>query len=378
MFGIVKQSGCLLMEKNIKIAILAIVVVAIVVIGTFALMMPGKSEGDKIVYYTKIAPNLQKQAISNGTVAGGVSWEPYVSDSVVDQSAKVLVWSGDIWPNHPCCVIAVRSDFAQNNPELVERVLKADMVANMWLLDTLSHPGTENYTKLLSLGSTFSARSGAVVENATGHIVFTTELTTQVKEDLAFFVDEFVKLNIVTNETIHSKGYANSTEFVNAIVDTSYLVAASGVQPSSTIIGEVKLGYLAGDLHQFARVVAMNTDLWNGQTLFEKYGVDVTTPSEPGFANGAIEMDAFAAGAIDMGYLGAPPVLQKSLNAGTDVKIVALVNEEGSALVVGNNINSFADLNNKTIATPGEGSIQHLILLSYAEEQGYKVKLAGT
>jgi NitT/TauT family transport system substrate-binding protein len=89
-------------------------------------------------------------------------------------------------------------------------------------------------------------------------------------------------------------------------------------------------------------------------------------------------MDAFKAGTIDMGYLGAPPALLRVINSGVDIKIISLVNTEGSAIIATNDITTFDQLNNKTIATPGPASIQHLLLLSYANEHGYKVKLAGT
>lgn len=368
------------MEKK-TLTIIAVFIVVVIVIGAaFALTMNGGKKAEKTIYWTTVAPGLQKQAISDGTVAGGVSWEPYVSDSVVAGTGKVLVWSGDVWQHHPCCVIAARTAWAQDagNAELLERIIKADIVANLWLQDTLANPTSSNYSLMLQIGSAFSGRSGAVVENATEHIEYISEINDQVKTDLAFYVDQFISLNITTTEKLKERGFNTSTEYINNIVDLSYYTAALGKQPSDTILGAVKLGYLAGDLHQFARVIAMNSTLWGGKTLFEKYGVEVSTPSPAGFANGPAVMSAFAASAIDVGYLGAPPALQQRIIAGTDIKIVALANEEGSAIVVGNAYNTFDDLNNKTVATPGPGSIQHLLFLYYAQDHGYTVKVAGT
>jgi NitT/TauT family transport system substrate-binding protein len=365
------------MESKTKKIVLVVAVVAMVILGGLAWTLSSKDDDANVIYYAKVAPALQKDLIADGTYAGGASWEPYVSDSVVAGTAKVLVWSGDIWPNHPCCVIAVDSDFAADHPDLVARVLKANIVASLWILDTLEHPESENYTLLMNAGAAFSARSTSVVENATEHIIFATELTQSVKDDLAFFVEQFVDLGIIDETKLADSGYDNATDFINSIVDTSYLDLASDIEPSATILGNVRLGYLTGDLHQFARVIAMDEDLWGGKDLFEVYGVNLVIDTPAGFANGAAEMDAFASGAIDMGYLGAPPVLQKALNAGVDVKIVSLVNEEGSAIIVSNDINDISDLAGKTIATPGEGSIQHLLLMYWAEENGYELKLAG-
>ncbi|OPY34508.1 MAG: alkanesulfonate transporter substrate-binding subunit [Methanomassiliicoccales archaeon PtaU1.Bin124] len=368
------------MEKRTLTIIAVIAVVAIVIAGVFAFTTMNGNKPNKTVYYSIVAPGLQKTAISNGTVSAGVSWEPYVSDSVVAGTGKILIWSGDVWENHPCCVIATRTAWAEsgNNAELLARIIKADIVANQWLENALSDPTSPNYTKALEIGAAFSGRSTVVVENATEHIKFVSEITQQVKDYMAFYVDQFIDLNIVTSAKLQERGFSNSTNYINNIVDLSYYQAAQTIQPSSTILGTVSMGYLTGDLHQFARVIAMNTTLWGGQTLFEMYGVTVTTPNPAGFSAGPAVMTAFAANAIDVAYLGAPPALQQRINAGTDIKIVALANAEGSAIVVANSINTFADLANKTVATPGPGSIQHLLLIYYANQQGYEIRLAGT
>jgi NitT/TauT family transport system substrate-binding protein len=365
------------MEKK-TMMILAVVVVVIVLGGVMAwyFTKPDDGKGNNTIYYTAISPALQKQAISNGTVSGGVSWEPYVSDSLVDGSAHALVWSGEFWPNHPCCVVAARTGFAESNPELVSRMIKVHLVASDWVTTTLSEgPGTENYTKLMAAGATFSNRGVNVVENATEHILYETDITPAVEDYLVLFTEKFVELGIVTNATIEQRGYDNATDFVSNIVDTTYFDAAVDIQPSEIIVGTVRLGYLTGDLHQFARVVAMDDDIWGGKSLYETYGIDVQVDNPAGFANGPLVMDAFAANAIDVGYLGAPPAMQKALNVGTDIKIVALANEEGSAIIANNEIDSFGDLVNRTVATPGPGSIQHLFLLAYAEDNGYRVVL---
>ncbi len=166
------------MEKK-TMMILAVVVVVIVLGGVMAWYFTNDDDGDgnTTIYYTTIPPALQKQAISNGTVSGGVSWEPYVSDSLVDGSAHALVWSGDFWPNHPCCVVAARTGFAESNPELVSRMIKVHLVASDWVTTTLSEgPGTENYTKLMAAGAAFSNRGVNVVENATEHILYETDI----------------------------------------------------------------------------------------------------------------------------------------------------------------------------------------------------------
>lgn len=359
-------------------AIIAVVVAVLAVTAIIgAVLLTPTNNTEKVIYWSQIAPVNQKAAISNGTVSGGVSWEPYVSDSLVAGTANVIEWSGDIWSNHPCCVLAVTSSFAQSSPDAAARLLRADIEANIWLNDALAHPTSANYTLLLNMGSQFSGRSTEVVNAALAHIKYSTQITDSDKSWFVNFTSDFQRLGLYTTN-ITEKGYTNATDYVNHLVDNSFTAAAMAVLPSDHIVANVSLGYLTGDLHQFARVIASNATVGGGQSLFEKYGVAVSTPNPAGYANGGLVMDAFKAGTINMGYLGAPPALLKVINSGVDIKIISLVNSEGSAIIASNGITSFDQLNNKTIATPGPASIQHLLFLYYANEHGYKVKLSGT
>lgn len=359
-----------------KIAIYAIIVVAIVVIAAVAVVLLTPPANQKVIYWTQIAPVNQKAAIVAGTVDGAVGWEPYSSDALDDGTASVVVWSEEVWPAHPCCVIAVRysTAFPDNsaNNELVARIVKANMVATEWIKQTVSEGSGANYSSMIEMGAQFSGIQASVVESALGHITYDVQLTEAVERYFANFTEMFKDLEQISDYG----GYANATEFANGITNTSYLEMAVDIEPSATILGSVRLGYLTGDLHQFARVIAMNSTLWGGKTLFQEYGVNITSP--PPYANGGAVMDGFAAGNIDLGYLGCPPAILKRINADIDIQIVSLVNSEGSAIAGKTPIDSLSELEGKVVATPGPASIQHLLLLFYCNENGYQLKLKGT
>jgi NitT/TauT family transport system substrate-binding protein len=355
--------------------LIAVAVVAIVIIAALAVIFwpPDDGGGEKVVYWTPVPPKDQQANFVSGAIDAGVSWEPYCSDSILAGDAHVLKWSGDIWPNHPCCVLAVKTSYLSSNPDLVARMTRAHIEADLWVVDAIAHPDGANYTLLMQMGATFSGRSTDVVAAATEHMGFSYELTSEVID----YLEEFTQMFIDLNQTSLGS-YASVDDFVSNLLDTSVIDAAMAVQPSETILGTVNLGFLAGDLHQFARVVAMNSTAGGGETFYEKFGLNVIAVNPAGYVNGPAVMDAFAAGVIDVGYLGAPPAILKKLNVGTDIKVVALANTEGSAILAVDGIGSFNDLNNKTVATPGPGSIQHLLFLVYAKEQGFTVKLKGT
>jgi NitT/TauT family transport system substrate-binding protein len=362
-------------------AILAVVVALIAVIAVIAAAVMtnnnSNSSSSKIIYWEAVAPVNQQAAIANGTIAAGVSWEPYSDEAVAANVGHVLDWSGSIWPDHPCCVLVATSSFAQQNPDAVKAVIAADIKANEWILDAEAHPNSANYTLLLNIGAKFSGVSTGVINSSLKQVKYDTQVTSADKNWFVNFTNDFQSLNQFT-VNITSKGYTDPTDYVNNLVNQSYYNAALQVQPVDHIMYNVSIGYLTGDTHQLARLVASNATVGNGTSLFQQYGVQVSSPNLAGYANGPAEMDAFKAGTIDMGYLGAPPVLLKVINAGVDVKIVGMVNSEGSAIVAANSITDFSQLQGKIVGTPGPGSIQHLLFVYEANKLGYTVKLAGT
>jgi len=373
------------MEK--KTAIIAIIVVAIVIIaGIAATMLMSGGDDENTIYWVQVPPVNQKEQIAQGLIDGGVSWEPYCSDSILSGDAHALIWSGDFWPNHPCCIVAVNENFAEANPELVARTLAAHIEATQWILDTVANKtvNPSNYTMLLEMGAEFSGRNTTVVAASMEHMTLLYEINQEMKDYLVNFTEEFMSLEQISESALEARGYSSTEDFIDTFVDESYIEMSATLSKVNSTVGTVKLGYLQGDLHQFARVVASNVDMWDdtefeGKSLFEQWGVDIESPSP--YANGAYVMSAFDTGVIDMGYLGSPPAIIKHLNVNTensDIRIVAQVNVEGSAIVVNNEIQSIDDLGGKTLGTPGPGSIQHLMLLAFAKENGFTIKLSGT
>lgn len=154
-----------------------------------------------------------------------------------------------------------------------------------------------------------------------------------------------------------------------AIIVVASLAVAFWVKPS-TQEGTVRVGWLTGDLHGVSYFVAKNATAGGGTSFFEKYNVNVTDAKAGGYANGGYVMDAFARGEVDIGYFGSPPAITKNLNADVNTTIIAQVNEIGSALVTKQQITTLSDLIGKTIATPGQSTIQYFLFLRLAEEEG--------
>jgi NitT/TauT family transport system substrate-binding protein len=366
------------MDKKLAIVLTIVVAVAVVSGALAATMLLNKDSATGTVYYLPMAPKDMRAALGTGQVDAYIAWEPYVSDSVGGHVGDVLMWSGDIMPHHPCCVVVVSEDFlAQSNgPEMAERFLKAHIEANLWMADALANPESEDYNLLVTLATEFTLRNESVVTAAFEHLQYGYEMTTEFRSALEQFTDMYVESNLTTNATLTSRGYSSVSDFIGTYVDGSYLETAASVQPSETILNPddpIQLGFLMGDLHQLAQKVASDARVLGGtQSLFETYGLNVENATGAPFAAGGDEMAAFALGNVDIGYLGAPPAILSHLNAGTAVKIIAQANTEGSGIVVatGSDIRSLADLVNKTVAVPSVSSIQFLLLKTVLKAEG--------
>ena len=79
------------------------------------------------------------------------------------------------------------------------------------------------------------------------------------------------------------------------------------------------------------------------------------------YIHGPQEMEHFAAGELDVAYVGAAPFLVARAS-GVGIVAVASSNTEGSPLVVANDIHNISDLQGMKIGSPGIGTIQDYML----------------
>ena len=119
----------------------------------------------------------------------------------------------------------------------------------------------------------------------------------------------------------------------------------------------IRMAYLQSDIHHLALWVAIE------KGLFKINGADVEVKGV--FKAGPEIMTAFAAGELDMAYVGEAPSTTAVANKAARVVVVSQVNTEGSALVVAkknSDINNLTDLQGKTVAVPGHSTVQDFLL----------------
>lgn len=151
--------------------------------------------------------------------------------------------------------------------------------------------------------------------------------------------------------------------FVLVLALAAFLVMGSASAGLFDFLGggddTVKIGYLPSD-HDAALFVA------DAQGLYADKNI---TTELVQFNNGGDLMTAMASGEVDVGYVGIAPVLS-SVEKGVPVKVISSAQTEGSGIIVteDSGITSAADLKGKSIATPGEASIQYVLLSYYLKQ----------
>jgi NitT/TauT family transport system substrate-binding protein len=118
----------------------------------------------------------------------------------------------------------------------------------------------------------------------------------------------------------------------------------------------IRTACLQHDVHHLPLLVALE------QGFFEEQGIKVEIAGI--FRAGPEIMSAFSAGALDMAYVGEAPTVTAVANGTVNVAILAQVNTEGSAIVVGKNssITTISGLKGAQIAVPGFSTVQDFLL----------------
>lgn len=255
-----------------------------------------------------VKPPEMIQTLESGGIDGFIAWEPYPARAVVEGGHKLLVTSHDIWPHHPCCVVAVREEYLAENKDVVLAVLASHMKATTFIL--------ENPQEAVRIGAEFTGMSEEVISQAMQTIEYVYEPNyAGIKE----YLEQLLEMEYVSSEDV-----GDVDTFLGGFVN-SQLIEEAATYSCSNLDKTVRIGYLRADLHQLALFVALD------QGYFKEFGLTVDLYV---FSAGPEEMDAFGSQDIDMGYLGIAPATTKRLNLGIPIVVLAGVNNEGSALVV--------------------------------------------
>lgn len=86
-----------------------------------------------------LPPPLLPDALGAGSIDGYCVGEPWNSVGVAHKSAHIVTAKASIWESSPDKVIGMRTDWAEQHPDLVDAVVRAIYRAGLWCADPANH-----------------------------------------------------------------------------------------------------------------------------------------------------------------------------------------------------------------------------------------------
>jgi len=110
-----------------------------------------------------------------------IAWEPYCARAVQEGYGYAIAKSQGIWPEHPCCVVAVRTEFLEQNLELIKKMVRVQIRATRWI--------ATNTAEAINIAEEWTGLSEEVITLALSNIRFLYHTSTQgVKQYLEYLI----------------------------------------------------------------------------------------------------------------------------------------------------------------------------------------------
>jgi NitT/TauT family transport system substrate-binding protein len=335
----------------------------IIIVGLLILLFIGigfyeKSHAQKTINVVSMTADEMSVALKKGTISGFISWEPQPATAVIDGYGRYLVNSKDIWPNHPDCVL-VKSEFI-NDDNMIRALVWAQLKGTRFINDPL------NREKVLRYASEFTAidnQSASLALNETVYDEFPD------KNEMKIGFDIMDKAGAFKNRPNDIDGFLSTIIIDTYYTDIKKLLDADPNWTPPTVNGSIRFGFIENNIHYLAVYVAQEEGYFEQAGLIPGKNLQFMK-----FRNGQTITNAFTHREVDIATFGMAPLLRYWINDNGKLYIISGVNSGGTALVVraDSDIRSIDDLNGKTIATSGFGSMQDLIMRKIFD--GFEIK----
>ncbi len=95
---------------------------------------PGSTLAPHEVNLFILSPPDMPQALLGKKIDAFIVADPFNALAQEKFSAKIMRYSGDIWKNHPCCVIVANDHLIQKSPIVIQKAVNAIVRAQAWCL----------------------------------------------------------------------------------------------------------------------------------------------------------------------------------------------------------------------------------------------------
>ena len=119
--------------------------------------------------------------IASGKVDAYIAYEPYVSIAPYRNIGNVLMYSEDIMPGHPCCVIVARQDYIDQHPQELQTFLNIHKNCTEYV--------NNNRNQTADMVSDELTTNPNLEETALSHVVFVSQLNSVFQEKVINFMN---------------------------------------------------------------------------------------------------------------------------------------------------------------------------------------------
>ncbi|ROM61831.1 aliphatic sulfonate ABC transporter substrate-binding protein [Pseudomonas brassicacearum] len=175
---------------------------------------------DKDLDIIDMPPGNMNAALERGIVDAAFSWEPFVSQSVLRGSSRILLDVNQALPQYPWYVVIALPKTLQERPDDVVKLLRAHRKAIAFLNE---HPAESN--RLIAEAFKLEA-----VQGADGKTIAPEAIVAQARTRLGWSTDlQAADIQFIQRlmDYSHDLGFIETTLKTEQIVDTSYLEKAA-------------------------------------------------------------------------------------------------------------------------------------------------------
>ena len=80
-----------------------------------------------------LPPSEMPAALSGKKIDGFIVAEPYNALAEIKIRARIMRFTGDIWKNHPCCVLVMHENHIREQPVFIQKAINAVVRAQLWI-----------------------------------------------------------------------------------------------------------------------------------------------------------------------------------------------------------------------------------------------------
>jgi len=153
---------------------------------------------------------VMDENLENDNINAYVAWEPFVSQADIsnEDKSEILLYSNEIFSDHPCCVVIATEKFIKSRPQFLRKVLKVHVTATEYL--------KKNPEELAHI---LSRKLGTDVELE--------RLGLENVEFIAVPSQDFMEKTLTIHRILKELGYVKNDITIDEIFDLKYLPCKS-------------------------------------------------------------------------------------------------------------------------------------------------------